>query len=175
MAIEQSGNRAEKIEAQQIVQIYATNYDGSFHWAHPAYLVEAGDSLVVTSTRPNTEIKREGGIYVSPYETRAHYWTDRWFNVIRLELPDRGLFGYYCNIATPLDFDGTTVRYTDLQLDVIVRTDGLGGLTHWLADEDEFEVARDRYGYTDELIDRCYAAVEELRRMIDSRTFPFDK
>jgi protein associated with RNAse G/E len=43
-----------------------------------------------------------------------------------------------------------------------------------LVDEDEFEEARDRYGYDDELIERCYGAVEELRGLFKRREFPFD-
>lgn len=118
-------------------------------------------------------VKTETGQYVSPYNTRAHYWTDRWFNVIRLEEPGRGLFGYYCNIASPMSFDGETVSYIDLQLDVRIRWDH-GRLTFRLVDEDEFEEARGRYYYDGELIERCYGAVDELRALFDRREFPFD-
>jgi uncharacterized protein len=157
------------------VTVRATNFDGSFHWGHPAWLLSADDALVVTRTDAGLRVEREGGgEYVSPYNTRAHYWPDRWFNVIRLETPGEGLYGYYCNVATPLQFDGLTVHYVDLQLDVRVFADAAGGLTHRLTDEDEFEEARERYGYAQELVSRCYAAVDELVRMVEAREFPFD-
>jgi uncharacterized protein (DUF952 family)/protein associated with RNAse G/E len=157
------------------ILVRATNYDGSFHWGHAAWLVSEADGLVMTRTEAGLRVEREsGGEYVSPYNTRAHYWTDRWFNVIRLETPGKGLYGYYCNVATPLQFDGATVGYVDLQLDVRVLADEQGALTHWLADEDEFEEARLRYGYDDDFVARCYGAVEELARMVEAREFPFD-
>jgi uncharacterized protein len=162
----------EQIQPRQVT-VRATNYDGAFHWGHPASLVRHDDGLVVTSTTSGLVVKTETGKYVSPYNTRAHYWTDRWFNVIRLEEPGRGLFGYYCNIASPMGFDGDTVSYIDLQLDVRIRREH-GVLTLRLVDEDEFEEARDRYGYDDELIGRCYNAVEELRALFKRREFPFD-
>lgn len=156
------------------VTVHATNYDGSFHWGHPAWLLRADDGIVMTRTEPGLAVKTETGHYVSPYDTRAHYWHDRWFNVIRLEEPGNGLYGYYCNIATPPEFDGETLHYVDLQLDVRVFADGAGSLTHRLMDEDEFEAARERYGYSDEFVQRCWQAVEDLVAMIESRRFPFE-
>ena len=155
--------------------VRATKYDGSEHWRHPATLVQHDERLVITRTSAGLEVRRgDGGSFISPYNTMAHYWPDRWFNAIRLELPGQGLYGYYCNIAMPRPFDGKTVRYVDLQLDVIARVTEQGGLRHWLVDQDEFEQARDRYGYDDDLIARCYAAVEEVSAIIERREFPFD-
>jgi len=159
----------------RIVTVHATRYDGADHWIHPATLLHADDALVITQTMAGLDIRRGNGkLFRSPYNTHGHYWSDRWFNVIRLELPGEGLYGYYCNIATPLDFDGSTVGYVDLQLDVVARVSDQLGLTYWLADEDEFEEARDRYGYDDALIARCYEAVREVSALIEAREFPFD-
>jgi hypothetical protein len=168
--------RAIQVRPGGLVTVRATTFAGADHWVHPATLVQAGEGLVVTGTSAGLDIRRGNGrTFTSPYDTNGHYWPDRWFNVIRLELPGKGLFGYYCNIATPVQFDGTTVGYVDLQLDVIARVTDEGGLSYWLADEDEFEEARDRYGYDDALISRCYAAVEEVSRLIEGRAFPFDR
>ena len=159
------------------VTVRATNFDGSLHWEHPAWLLRADEALVVTQTPAGLSIKssaRESGEFVSPYNTHGHYWPDRWFNVIRLELPGQGLYGYYCNIATPLQFDGETVHYVDLQLDVLARVEADGSLTHRLVDEDEFEAARQRYAYADQLVERCRTAVDDVVRMIEAREFPFD-
>jgi hypothetical protein len=157
------------------VTVRATNFDGELHWEHPAYLLRAYDGWVVTQTHAGTSVRTEGGgEYVSPYDTRAHYWSDRWFNVIRLETPGQGLFGYYCNIATPLRFEDGTVHYVDLQLDVRVFADAAGALEYRVVDEDEFEAARERYAYAKELVACAREAVDELVRMIEAREFPFD-
>ena len=161
-------------EMPQQITVRATNFDGSPHWEHEAWLLHVDDGFVQTKAAPNTPVRTEGDGYVSPYDTRGHYWTDRWFNVIRLETPGEGLYGYYCNIATPLQFDGETLHYVDLQIDVFVFADGDGGLTYRVLDEDEFEEARQRYAYAEDLVSRCYAAVDELVRMVEAREFPFD-
>ena len=157
------------------ITVRATNYDGELHWEHAAWLLSADEGWVVTRTHAGTPVRTErGGEYISPFDTRAHYWTDRWFNVIRLETPGQGLYGYYCNIATPLRFDGDTVHYVDLQLDVRVTADATGALEYRVVDEDEFEEARQRYAYADELVARCQAAVADLVAMIEAREYPFD-
>jgi protein associated with RNAse G/E len=145
--------------------VRATNFDGTAHWSHPARLIEASAAIVVTETSAGLEVERDGGIFVSPFNTRGHYWPGRWFNVIRLEEPDLDtgsrLAGFYCNIATP----------TQLDVRVFVE-DGLWRYEVW--DEDEFEAAREKYGYDDELVGRCRRAVEEVIALIEARAFPFD-
>jgi uncharacterized protein len=178
MAIEQSGEHAGQDAVRQVT-IRATNFDGSDHWVHPAMLEHADDSIVITATQAGLSIAREAGVFVSPFNTRAHYWPDRWFNVIRLELPGSTeaparLDGFYCNIATPLEFDGATVSYVDLQLDVRVFVDQSGEWTYRVLDDDEFETARQRYGYSEELVQRARLAVEEVIALIEARHFPFD-
>ena len=156
------------------VWLRAVNHDGSPHWSHPAPLVSATPDVVITHTAYGTLVAREKGSFTSNFFTRGHYWPDRWYNVIRLEDIHHQLQGYYCNIAEPLPFDGATVRYVDLQLDVRVFLGGEGGLTWRLLDEDEFEVARRHYGYSQDLTDRCYRAVEECIAATRARRFPFD-
>jgi len=156
------------------VRILATNYDGATHWTHPALLVRADAEIVITQTDAGQEVAREDGVYVSPYNTNGHYWPDRWFNVIRLEEPRKGLAGFYCNIATPVEFDGETVRYVDLQLDLRVYISDEGDWSYALLDQEEFQAARERYAYPDDLVLACGAAVEELIALVEARAFPFD-
>ena len=161
-------------DGARMVQIVATNYDGSPHWSHPARLLRADDTIVITATSAGLPIERAAGAFTSPFDTRGHYWPDRWFNVIRLEEPGRGLTGYYCNIAAPVKLEGDRVCYVDLQLDVRVYLGEDGGLTYAVLDEDEFEAARVRYGYDEALVANCRRAVKQVIAMVEAREFPFD-
>jgi hypothetical protein len=49
-----------------------------------------------------------------------------------------------------------------------------GVWTYALVDQDEFEVARERYAYPDEVVARCYGAVDEVIALVESRAFPFE-
>ena len=165
--------KASKDQQPIAITIRATNYDGSPHWSHPALLIQQSESLWVTRTSSGLEIATERGAWNSPFDTRGHYWPDRWFNVIRLDQPGVGLTGFYCNIATPAQFDGETLRYVDLQLDVRVFVTE-ADWTYTVLDADEFEVARQRYRYTEDLVVRCRRAVDEVIGLIEARTFPFE-
>ncbi len=155
------------------IHVRGCSYDGLPHWQHPALLLHQADGLIVTQTAAGVEIATTHGPWHSPYDSRGHYWAERWFNAIRLEEPGKGLFGWYCNIATPAELDGASLRYVDLQLDVRVYAEA-AGLRYEVVDEDEFEAARARFHYPDELVARCRGAVEELIALVTARAFPFD-
>ena len=104
----------------------------------------------------------------------GHFWPDRWFNVIRYSANERHPAGWYCNIASPATLDGSTLTYIDYELDVRVFASPDGGLQWVLLDEDEFEEARARYGYDDDLVRRCHDAVDQIIAMVKAREFPFD-
>jgi uncharacterized protein (DUF952 family)/protein associated with RNAse G/E len=164
---------AQAATLPRAIEVYATEYDGAFHWRHPARLVEVRDGLLITETSAGLEVATTRGPWTDPWNTRGFYWPDRWYNVIRLEEPDGRLNGYYCNVATPAEFDGETLHYIDLQLDVRVHVEPAAWRVEVL-DGQEFEVARVKYGYPDEVVQAAWAAVEELRRLIEGRDFPFE-
>jgi protein associated with RNAse G/E len=63
------------------------------------------------------------------------YWFNRWYNIFALRTPQGQPKGWYANICTPITFDGKTIRYTDLDLDLWVWPDG----RYRVLDEDAFE------------------------------------
>jgi protein associated with RNAse G/E len=159
-------------EVGRVIQIRGDSYDGLLHWHHQAYLLQDRDGFVLTQTPNGTPVETHRGPWISPFETHGHYWSDRWYNIIRLD-NEQGLNGFYCNIATPARFDGETLRYADLQLDVRAFYED-GRLRYEVWDEDEFEEARVRLNYDDALVRDARAAVDELVRLIEAREFPFD-
>jgi protein associated with RNAse G/E len=155
------------------VRLRATNHDGTPHFEHSAWLVIERRGLWVLQTFAGLEALREGDPWTSPYDTRGLYWDDRWYNVVRLELPrGGGLHGWYCNIATPAEFDGETLHYVDLQLDVIVHAGD--SLDAEVRDEAEFLAAGERYTYPERVVTEARKAVEELLRLVRARAWPFD-
>jgi hypothetical protein len=64
--------------------------------------------------------------------TVAHYWIDRPYNVYHLLIDGRTL-AYYCNVAVDTVIATDLVAYTDLVVDVLLRTSGAATVL----DEDE--------------------------------------
>ena len=100
-----------------------------------------------------------------------YYWLDRWYNVFRFAEPDHQLKKYYCNINMPPKFDGETLSYVDLDIDVLVEPDW----SFTVLDTDEFETNVRRYNYPNEVQEQARQAVAELISLIQTRAFPFSQ
>jgi len=99
-----------------------------------------------------------------------YYWLDRWYNVFRFIEPDGKLRNFYCNVNLPPSFDGQTLSYVDLDIDILVEPN----FSYTVLDLDEFEQNATVYRYPDETKLKARAAVDELARSIETRAFPFN-
>lgn len=99
-----------------------------------------------------------------------YYWLDRWYNVFRFLEDNGGTRLYYCNVNKPPAFDGQTLSYIDLDIDLIVRPD----YSYEVQDLEEFELNSAKYGYSDEEKANASSAVNGLIDMIHARQFPFE-
>jgi uncharacterized protein len=78
---------------------------------------------------------------------------------------------HYVNIATPAAWHDGTLRFIDLDLDVIWRADS-GEVI--LDDEDEFELHQVRFDYPSDLIEQVRRSGDEVRQLIAQSVYPFD-
>jgi hypothetical protein len=154
------------------ISICSTKYDGSRHWEFDAWLVHEEGPLLVTMNFAGQELQTWKGPWVTPYDDRGHFWSNRWYNVFRSERPNAGgLHGWYCNVATPAEFDGETLRYVDLDLDVIVSAEG----EPRVLDEDEFLENSAQMGYPTDIVERARRAADELVDLARRGDFPFGR
>jgi protein associated with RNAse G/E len=153
------------------IHVRSTKYDGSPHWEFDCWSVYEQGPLVVAMNFAGQELQTWNGPWVTPYHTRNHFWSDRWYNVMRLERPQGGgLEGWYCNVTTPALFDGEHLHYVDLDLDVIVDA----ALQPRVMDEDEFLENGRRMGYPPDVVEQARRAVDELLKLVHNATFPFE-
>lgn len=99
-----------------------------------------------------------------------YYWLDRWYNVFRFAEPNGDLRNYYCNINRPPTFDGNTLSYVDLDLDILVAPD----LSYRILDRADFERNAEEYAYPAEVQTGARRAVEQVVNLIEARHFPFN-
>jgi hypothetical protein len=128
-------------------------------------------SLILLDARFADEVSHDllGTIAIGTHSLE-YYWLDRWYNVFRFAQPDGSLRNYYCNVNVPPSFDGETLSYTDLDLDILVEPD----LSYRILDVEDFERNAARYGYSREVQANARRAVSDLVTMIETRVFPFD-
>ena len=146
-------------------------YDGREHRRWPARVAKTDGPLLVLDAVFNEEIQHDLlGTIASGTISTEYYWLDRWYNVFRFSDPDQKLKNFYCNINVPPRFDGRTLSYIDLDIDVLVDPD----LTYKILDEDDFEANAKHYPYPEEVQAQAGAALAELIRLIESKSFPFN-
>jgi hypothetical protein len=184
------------------IHVVSTKYDGSPHWEFDSFFVLEDGPLLIATNFAGQVLHNKAGEWPTPFDVRNHFWQDRWYNVMRCDRPKGGgLEYYYCNVTTPAVYDGETVRYVDLDLDVRVypaASQESGGSGVWdsgggrseasavsdspeenrarieLLDEDEFVENSERMGYPPEVIEQARRAADELIELATKRAFPFE-
>ena len=152
------------------VEVRAYKYDGTLHRTWEADLIRQEGSLVVLDAKFPDEIVHELlGTIASGTPSLEYYWLDRWYNVFRFAQPDGNLRNYYCNVNVPAKFDGETLSYVDLDLDILVDPD----FSYRVIDIEDFERNAKLFGYTEELQANARQALAELVSLIKSHAFPF--
>ena len=152
------------------VTVVVCKHDGSEYRRWHGQLVEQDGSLLILHAEFEVDVSHPVlGEIKRGTRLIEYYWLDRWYNVFRFLRDDGSTRLYYCNINKPPAFDGHSLTYVDLDIDVIVRP----GCSFEVHDLDEFEVNSERYGYTAEEKDGAERALEELTGLIQSQQFPF--
>lgn len=152
------------------IVVYSTKYDGSFHRRQPGWFLQRKGPLILIQHRAGIPIEFAAREWIPKANAIAHYWIDRWYSIYRSVSENGEPLGWYCNIATPAQFDGRTLRYMDLDIDISVRADR----SYRILDEDEFQANIQRLAYPPDLIANVRAAVAEILRLVQEEAFPFD-
>jgi protein associated with RNAse G/E len=148
------------------VQVRQVHADGRVYRWWTATVEAADDREIILIWPAGTvyEAPAPEAVKVALYDVRAFCWTDRPYNVVE-HYDAAGAAGpIYCDIASPIRVEGTTLSYTDYELDVAKYP----GKTIQIEDEDEFEEAIALYGYTAELQAECRRALEEARAAVEA-------
>lgn len=155
-----------------MVTVRTYKLDGSEHRCWQAELLRQEDSLLVLDAHFSEEIKHELlGTILGGTKSVEYYWLDRWYNIFRFENPGGELRSYYCNLSVPPKFDGQTLSYVDLDIDILVEPD----FSYRIVDREEFERNVKRYAYSTELQSSARKALEELVKLVELRGFPFNE
>ncbi|MFN6963381.1 MAG: DUF402 domain-containing protein [Pyrinomonadaceae bacterium] len=153
------------------ITVIARHFDRSLRRTWNCRAVDTiGDLHVLVGEFDREVIHPELGIIRRGTLSYEFYWLDRWYNVFRFHEPDGELRNYYCNVNMPPSFDGRTLDYVDLDIDILVTPD----MSTKILDLDEFETNCRRYQIPEDIRERAHQAVRDLLGMVQKRDFPFD-
>jgi protein associated with RNAse G/E len=130
-----------------------------------------GNALTLVGEFAENVTHSDLGLISAGTVSHEYYWLDRWYNVFRFEEPDGTFRNWYCNINMPPVFDGKTLDYVDLDIDILIWPDG----RVIVLDEDEFEENAAIHGFSEDVRMNAAGAQTELLGLIERREFPFDR
>ena len=153
------------------ISVRACKFDGSIHRKWNTKLINQDSSLIVLYGVFDFEIEHSALGFIKK-DTRSieYYWKESWYSVFVFFEPNGKFRNYYCNINIPPEFDGDTLTFIDLDLDVMVSED----FNVTILDTDEFEANAKKYNYPDEIKLKAKQTLTELLSLIETREFPFD-
>jgi len=153
------------------VTVNSRLYDGRIGKSWTCKLIKQDGTLLLFVGKFDRDVVHEHlGVIRRGTVSYEYYWLDRWYNVFRFHEADGEFRNYYCNVNMPPTFDGRTLDYVDLDLDVLVKRDW----TYTILDSDEFEENAVKHGFSADLCARAHNAVDELIKLIEAHQFPFD-
>jgi uncharacterized protein len=151
------------------ITVYSLKYDKSIRKSWSAYLIQnLGDLLVLEGIFESDIEHPELGRIEAGTISIEYYWQDRWYSIFRFLGSDRQLRNYYCNLNMPPVFDGSTLSYVDLDLDVAVWPDG----RYSVLDAEEFEENSRAFSYPRSVRDQVFKTLKELITLIEEKRLP---
>ena len=155
------------------VQVRAYKSDGACYRWWTATVESVGPDELVLVTPVGHPIEDPDGSFVSGHALRGYYWPGKWYCLLEAYNPDGELAEIYVNINSPVQIEGSLLRFTDYELDVSRRPLGEAELV----DQDEFQQAAVEYGYSEEFQRACYEAAQEAIELANhwvARGMPVD-
>jgi predicted RNA-binding protein associated with RNAse of E/G family len=150
------------------ITIVKHDHHGRHKWEYSGAVVDRGPTWVCIRAPFSGEYNNQGVVIFRRGDlfTEWHY-SDRWYNVFRVQAADGQLKGWFCNATRPAVITESRVVAEDLALDVFVMPDG----TIHMLDEDEFaalNLSPDEHA-------AALNAIETIRQLVAARAAPFDE
>jgi protein associated with RNAse G/E len=158
------------LQPSEQITINSRNFKGEIKRSWKADFIERHDSLLTFVGVFEFEVTHSKlGVIRPGTVSYEYYWLDRWYNVFKFHEPDGELRNYYCNLNLPPNLENNVLDYVDLEIDVLVSKN----FEIEILDLDEFDANAQLFGYPSELVQKTFKTLDELLKVIETRSFPF--
>jgi protein associated with RNAse G/E len=152
------------------VPIAVRKYDGHRRFVVETTALAATPALLVARGDAGRRFITASGMRHLPTVTLEYFPAGRWYNVVSFFATATGVLDcHFCNIIAPAGWDGATLSYIDLDLDLRVSPDGQTAIE----DLDDFRRNARTWHYPPALRHGALAALRELRALATRGLPPF--
>lgn len=154
-----------------IITISALKYPNIIHYEWQGEFLKITPEYVLVLCKAGRTLTHhtKGTTFTLPNESLEFFSLKQGFTVA-MEIENRDILSYYCNIAMPSVFKNNHLSFIDLDLDLVKRLN-----SDWeVLDEDEFKINSFTYNYPPDFKNYAIQSLEELKGKIKREEFPFD-
>lgn len=150
--------------------IAVRKYDGQRRFVVETTVLAATPRLLVSRGPIGRRFSTAEGTRRLPTISLEYFPAGRWYNVLSHFDPATGaLERHFCNVIAPTEWDGVTLSYIDLDLDLSITADGRATVE----DLDDFRRNARRWRYPAPIRRGALAALRELRALAVRGVPPF--
>jgi protein associated with RNAse G/E len=140
------------------ITVRALHADGHWYRRWRTTIESIDTACIVTVSPPNnTSEDIERGARTLRWAIRTFYWFDKPYNLLELYSAEGVFEEVYVNVASPARWVGDELHFEDYELDISKKP----GQPGEIIDEDEFEEAIVKFGYTSAFIAHCRRAAQD--------------
>jgi protein associated with RNAse G/E len=153
------------------IVIQAFKHPNIAHYEWCGDLLEVTDEYLLLHCKYGRELKHfsKDKVFIMKNESIELFSFKHWFTA-SCSVENNKISSYYCNIAQPSLFNGNSVSFVDLDLDMIKKEN-----SDWkVVDEDEFIINSNKYNYGINLIEETERQLKLFQNRISNSLFPFD-
>ena len=155
----------------ETIHIKALKYPDIDHYEWEGELIQQTSDYVLLLCKSGRRLKHytKGKTFTIDNTSLECFSLKDWYT-IAMEIDQGEVTAYYCNIAMPSRIENDQLRFVDLDLDLVKPRD-----EKWkVVDQNEFESNSVKYNYPPELKEKTVQALDELRKKLREKAFPFD-
>ncbi|MGZ4106856.1 MAG: DUF402 domain-containing protein [Tumebacillaceae bacterium] len=152
------------------VRMQGYKHDGREHRRWVKLYELPGEKGVLWIEPDTSVVESDGSEWSSPFP--VIYWVhpEKWYNVAILCKPEGT--AYYCNIASPIEYEEerNLYKFIDYDVDLIVNVDGV----YEIVDEEELTEHANAMKYPTDILNKIAEATAELVSLFEAQEGPFD-
>ena len=154
----------------EIVTLHSYKHDKTLHrvWKSETFLDENDEYIIVANKRTKV-IESNGRFWYTREPSVSVFFKNHWYNVICI-YKNTGIF-FYCNLSSPILQDDEALKYIDYDLDIKVDEN----YNLHVLDVNEYNRNKETMNYPEDIKNILQLEMEDLKKRIESRAFPFDK
>lgn len=155
------------VRADDRADVRFTKWGGGRHWEFPVTVLGTDEHGVWGGGAVGTRLWRPGAAFESAHRWVTLFPHDRpWAASFYDAHPETDV---YVDMTTVAVWEGSSVTLVDLDLDVILRTDG----RLFIDDEDEFEQHQESLRYPEEVVALARSSADEAMTAVGEGREPF--